>query len=237
MMKRLSENLLFFLLFFLFSNVIGQQNRDKVGDSLKKYSVDVLIQKCYSDLNPKIYCDEMFSRELSDEEKTKCYNILALKYYFETLNDYDKAIHYFNLSNLYAKKTGNITFEKTNLNTIAVIYALQNKLSNSIKVLKKRNRLKSLDKTDEIQELLSGGDDDAIYALLGNFDKSIKSYQLATEKIDKYLAKHTDISSEKKYQLAFYQCMKYKNIFLSYNYKKELDSAKIYLNKIKNSSI
>lgn len=214
-----------------------QKNVYNNADSLKKYSVDVLVQKCYSDINPKIYCDEMLSRKLSDEEKIKCYNIYALKYWFETVNNYEKAIQYLNLSNVYAKKTGNVTFEKTNLNIIAVIYAVQNRYRYSLQLIEKRNRLKSVEKTDEIQELLSGGDDDAIYALLGNFGKSIKSYQRAIKNIDDYLSLHTDISPEKKYQLTFYKCIKYKNIFLSYDYEKKLDSAGIYLNKIKNSTL
>ncbi len=234
--KRIIIVLFFFCFHILFSQkgIVPKQNKN---DSLKKYSVDVLIQKCYSDINPKIYCNEMFSRKLSDAEKTKCYNIFALKYCFEVINDHEKTIQYLNLSNVYAKKTGNVTFERANLNIIAIIYALENKHEDALKFLEKRNKLKSLEKTDELQELLSGGDDEIIYALLGYFGRSVKGYLDATKKIDDYLATHDEISAEKKYQLIFYKCLKYKNIFLNYSYEKKLDSAGIYLNKIKTSSL
>lgn len=221
-----------------FTSVKAQSklNSNLQTDSLKKLSVDELLRRTYNDANIKVYLTEISNRKLSDHDKSKFYNILGFRYFFEVQNDYSNTFKYLHLSNYYAEKTENKSLERANLNLIALLYAQQNKNKEALHYIDLRNKI-VLDHNDEFQELLDSGDDDVIYSMIGNFDKAITSYRKAVESIENYLRKNKDLSNEKKYQLNYYKCFKYNNLAMNYNYLKKLDSSAYYIDKIKKSGI
>lgn len=240
MIKQLNYITVFLVLLGLcFATVVNakvQLDNHLQTDSLKKYSVEELLLKTYNNGNIEIYLSEISKRKLSDEEKCKYYNILGFRYYFEVRNEYKNALKYLELSNHYAKKSNNKSAERANLNLIALLYAQQNNTKLALHYIDLRNKIVPEYK-DEIQKLYDAGDDDIIYGMLGNFDKTIKSYRRAATLIEDYIRNNENLSKQKYNELVTYKCYKYNNLALTYNYSKKLDSAKIYIDKIKKSGL
>lgn len=230
---------LLLLLGLCFTTVVSakvQPDSNLKTDSLKRYSVEELLLKTYNNGNIEIYLSEVSKRKLSDEEKCRYYNILGFRYYFEISNDYKNSLKYLEISNRYAKKSNNHSAERANYNLIALLYAQQNNPKSALHYINLRNKIVPEYK-DEFQKLYDAGDDDIIYGMLGNFDKTIKSYKKAVILIEDYISKNKNLSKEKYDELITYKSYKYNNLVLSYNYCKKLDSASYYINKIKLSGL
>lgn len=229
--KRIIIVLFFFCFHILFSQkgILPKQNKN---DSLKKYSVGDLIRKSYSEKNPKIYCDEMAKRNLSDKDKMKYYRICGEIYYLEILNNFDKSVQFIKVSNFYAQKERDFTMYANNLNMIALIYALQNKNDLALSCLKKKRMYESRDKSN-IQELIFGGDEGLVYGVIGDFDKKIIGYIKAIKDLDDYLANQKKIAPEIILEINRAKREKYNSIVDAYLLQKKLDSAALYLKKIK----
>lgn len=223
-----------FILFLCISvhAIAGKKNIQKNADSLQKYSLGDLIRKSYSEKNPKIYCDEMAKRNLSDKDKMKYYRICGEKYYLEIMNNFDKSLQFIKISNFYAQKEEDFTMYANNLNMIALIYALQNKNELALSCLKKKRMYESKDKSN-IQELIFGGDEGLVYGVIGDFDKKIKGYIKAVKDLDDYLANQKKIAPEIFLEINRAKREKYNSIVDAYLLQKKLDSAAFYLKKIK----
>lgn len=202
-------------------------------DSLRKYSIGDLIRKSYAEKNMKIYCDEIGKRKLSDYHKSVYYRIYGEKYYFEIVNDFDKAITLLKISNYYAKKANDLTIFASNLNIIALIYAVQNKKEQALFFLKEKKKFNSQEKPN-YQELLFGGDDALTYGVFGDFDKKIKAYLKAVKDLDDYLESEKKLPPELILEINRSKRDKYSNIVESYLLQKKLDSASFIIKKIKN---
>lgn len=212
--------------------IAGQKNIQKNADSLQKYSLGDLIRKSYSEKNPKIYCDEMAKRNLSDKDKMKYYRICGEKYYLEIMNNFNKSLQFIKISNFYAQKEEDFTMYANNLNMIALIYALQNKNDLALSCLKKKRMYESKDKSN-IQELIFGGDEGLVYGVIGDFNKKIKGYIKAVKDLDDYLANQKKIAPEIFLEINRAKREKYNSIVDAYLLQKKLDSAAFYLKKIK----
>ncbi|WP_185216751.1 MULTISPECIES: helix-turn-helix transcriptional regulator [unclassified Chryseobacterium] len=234
MMKSFFRKKIFILFLYCISvhAIAGQKNIQKNADSLQKYSLGDLIRKSYSEKNPKIYCDEMAKRNLSDKDKMKYYRICGEKYYLEIMNNFDKSLQFIKISNFYAQKEEDFTMYANNLNMIALIYALQNKNDLALFCLKKKRMYESKDKSN-IQELIFGGDEGLVYGVIGDFDKKIKGYIKAVKDLDDYLANQKKIAPEIFLEINRAKREKYNSIVDAYLLQKKLDSAAFYLKKIK----
>lgn len=234
MMKSFFRKKIFILFLYCISvhAIAGQKNIQKNADSLQKYSLGDLIRKSYSEKNPKIYCDEMAKRNLSDKDKMKYYRICGEKYYLEIMNNFDKSLQLIKISNFYAQKEEDFTMYANNLNMIALIYALQNKNDLALFCLKKKRMYESKDKSN-IQELIFGGDEGLVYGVIGDFDKKIKGYIKAVKDLDDYLANQKKIAPEIFLEINRAKREKYNSIVDAYLLQKKLDSAVFYLKKIK----
>lgn len=234
MMKSFFRKKIFILFLYCISvhAIAGQKNIQKNADSLQKYSLGDLIRKSYSEKNPKIYCDEMAKRNLSDKDKMKYYRICGEKYYLEIMNNFDKSLQFIKISNFYAQKEEDFTMYANNLNMIALIYALQNKNDLALSCLKKKRMYESKDKSN-IQELIFGGDEGLVYGVIGDFDKKIKGYIKAVKDLDDYLANQKKIAPEIFLEINRAKREKYNSIVDAYLLQKKLDSAAFYLKKIK----
>ncbi|WP_336718413.1 helix-turn-helix transcriptional regulator [Chryseobacterium mucoviscidosis] len=234
MMKSFFRKKIFILFLYCISvhAMAGQKNIQKNADSLQKYSLGDLIRKSYSEKNPKIYCDEMAKRNLSDKDKMKYYRICGEKYYLEIMNNFDKSLQFIKISNFYAQKEEDFTMYANNLNMIALIYALQNKNDLALSCLKKKRMYESKDKSN-IQELIFGGDEGLVYGVIGDFDKKIKGYIKAVKDLDDYLANQKKIAPEIFLEINRAKREKYNSIVDAYLLQKKLDSAAFYLKKIK----
>ncbi|REC47842.1 hypothetical protein [Candidatus Chryseobacterium massiliense] len=233
-MKSFFRKKIFILFLYCISvhAIAGQKNIQKNADSLQKYSLGDLIRKSYSEKNPKIYCDEMAKRNLSDKDKMKYYRICGEKYYLEIMNNFDKSLQFIKISNFYAQKEEDFTMYANNLNMIALIYALQNKNDLALFCLKKKRMYESKDKSN-IQELIFGGDEGLVYGVIGDFDKKIKGYIKAVKDLDDYLANQKKIAPEIFLEINRAKREKYNSIVDAYLLQKKLDSAAFYLKKIK----
>ncbi|HAO07603.1 helix-turn-helix transcriptional regulator [Chryseobacterium mucoviscidosis] len=234
MMKNFFRKKIFILFLYCISvhAIAEQKNIQKNADSLQKYSLGDLIRKSYSEKNPKIYCDEMAKRNLSDKDKMKYYRICGEKYYLEIMNNFDKSLQFIKISNFYAQKEEDFTMYANNLNMIALIYALQNKNDLALFCLKKKRMYESKDKSN-IQELIFGGDEGLVYGVIGDFDKKIKGYIKAVKDLDDYLANQKKIAPEIFLEINRAKREKYNSIVDAYLLQKKLDSAAFYLKKIK----
>ena len=234
MMKSFFRKKIFILFLYCISvhAIAGQKSIQKNADSLQKYSLGDLIRKSYSEKNPKIYCDEMAKRNLSDKDKMKYYRICGEKYYLEIMNNFDKSLQFIKISNFYAQKEEDFTMYANNLNMIALIYALQNKNDLALSCLKKKRMYESKDKSN-IQELIFGGDEGLVYGVIGDFDKKIKGYIKAVKDLDDYLANQKKIAPEIFLEINRAKREKYNSIVDAYLLQKKLDSAAFYLKKIK----
>lgn len=233
-MKSFFRKKIFILFLYCISvhAIAGQKSIQKNADSLQKYSLGDLIRKSYSEKNPKIYCDEMAKRNLSDKDKMKYYRICGEKYYLEIMNNFDKSLQFIKISNFYAQKEEDFTMYANNLNMIALIYALQNKNDLALSCLKKKRMYESKDKSN-IQELIFGGDEGLVYGVIGDFDKKIKGYIKAVKDLDDYLANQKKIAPEIFLEINRAKREKYNSIVDAYLLQKKLDSAAFYLKKIK----
>ena len=233
-MKSFFRKKIFILFLYCISvhAIAGQKNIQKNADSLQKYSLGDLIRKSYSEKNPKIYCDEMAKRNLSDKDKMKYYRICGEKYYLEIMNNFDKSLQFIKISNFYAQKEEDFTMYANNLNMIALIYALQNKNDLALFCLKKKRMYESKDKSN-IQELIFGGDEGLVYGVIGDFDKKIKGYIKAVKDLDDYVANQKKIAPEIFLEINRAKREKYNSIVDAYLLQKKLDSAAFYLKKIK----
>lgn len=234
MMKNFFRKKIFILFLYCIPvcAIAGQKNIQKNADSLQKYSLGDLIRKSYSEKNPKIYCDEMAKRNLSDKDKMKYYRICGEKYYLEIMNNFNKSLQFIKISNFYAQKEEDFTMYANNLNMIALIYALQNKNDLALSCLKKKRMYESKDKSN-IQELIFGGDEGLVYGVIGDFDKKIKGYIKAVKDLDDYLANQKKIAPEIFLEINRAKREKYNSIVDAYLLQKKLDSAAFYLKKIK----
>lgn len=234
MMKNFFRKKIFILFLYCISvhAIAGKKNIQKNADSLQKYSLGDLIRKSYSEKNPKIYCDEMAKRNLSDKDKMKYYRICGEKYYLEIMNNFNKSLQFIKISNFYAQKEEDFTMYANNLNMIALIYALQNKNDLALFCLKKKRMYESKDKSN-IQELIFGGDEGLVYGVIGDFDKKIKGYIKAVKDLDDYLANQKKIAPEIFLEINRAKREKYNSIVDAYLLQKKLDSAAFYLKKIK----